>query len=83
MLPRLIALPDSVGVTTAQRAAWQQHLGDLPPIPLKSASTGVYSKQKVAPMLFHPGKTRNSENTEMYVAHPFRVYGLGKPNMAE
>ena len=42
-----------------------------------------FSHQKVSPIERHPGKTRNSENTEMYVAHPFRVYGLGKPNMAD
>lgn len=31
----------------------------------------------------HPGGTSNSENTELYVAHPFRIYGINKPNLAE
>ena len=39
VLPRLIALPGSVGATDAQRAVWKQHLDALPPIPIKTAQT--------------------------------------------
>jgi len=27
------------------------------------------------------GATRNSENPELYVAYPYRLYGVGKPDL--
>jgi hypothetical protein len=88
VLPRLIALPASV-VTAAQKAAWKAQLELLPPLPLVSAAKsgpGTFNKQKVAPIATGDGfptsgagKRHNSENTENYIAHPFRLFGIGKP----
>ena len=88
VLPRLLGLPQSV-TAPAQRAAWKKTLDDLPPIP-----TGKTAKGKIPPlgqgdadgtMVILPaekyGRTRNSENPESYVAFPYRLYGVGKPEL--
>lgn len=86
VLPKLIALPDSAGVTAAQRTAWKAHLAALPPLPVgPAAKKGGASAQKIMPIATGDGfptsgsgQRSNSENTEMYVAHPFRLFGVGK-----
>ena len=88
VLPRLLGLPQSV-TAPAQRAAWKKTLDDLPPIP-----TGKTAKGKIPPLgqgdadgttVILPaekyGRTRNSENPESYVAFPYRLYGVGKPEL--
>jgi hypothetical protein len=88
VLPRLLALPADV-TTAAQRTAWAKTLRDLPPIPL-----GTTAHQKTPPLgageangtaVILPaeqyGKTGNSENPELYVAFPYRLYGVGKPGL--
>ena len=95
VLPRLIALPvlPECPVTTAQRAAWQAQLAALPPLAMVPAN-GTWAHEKVAAFSTRKvaaiatgdgfptsgkGKQFNSENAAMYVAHPFRIFGAGKP----
>ena len=88
VLPRLIALPTSLPfVTAAQRSKWAAHLAALPALPLDVANSakGSFATQKLAPIQNGAWKNQgrhNSENTELYVAHPFRLYGVGKPGLA-
>ena len=84
MLPRLIALPDGAA-TAAQKTAWKAHLASLPPLPQGPAAKKTFNAQKILPIAkgdgfptTGKGQRSNSENTEMYVAHPFRLYGVGK-----
>ena len=49
VLPRLIALPDSVA-TAAQKAAWKSQLGLLPPLPAGPALNSQYNKDKIYPV---------------------------------
>ena len=84
VLPRLIALPDGAA-TAAQKAAWKAHLASLPPLPQGPAAKKTFNAQKILPIAkgdgfptTGKGQRSNSENTEMYVAHPFRLYGVGK-----
>ncbi len=75
--------------TPAQRDLWTKTLADLPPIPLgktargKLPPRGVGDDQGTATILPAEkyGKTSNSENPELYVAFPYRLYGVGKPNL--
>jgi alpha-L-fucosidase 2 len=85
VLPRLIALPDGV-VTAAQKSAWKAQLGLLPPLPQGPAAHATVNAQKIYPIghgdgfpTTGKGSRSNSENTEMYIAHPFRLFGVGKP----
>ena len=93
VLPRLLALP-AAAATAAQRATWTAQLDRLPPLALVPASglqkggqptNRQFAKQKVAPIATGngfptsgTGKRGNSENAALYMAHPFRIFGLGK-----
>ena len=88
-IPRLLDLPKDL-TTEAQRNAWAKTLKDLPPIPLGRTT----AKGKIPPMgkgdttglltilpAEEYGPTHNSENPELYVAFPYRLYGVGKPDL--
>ena len=70
LLPRLLALPDSV-TTEAQRARWRRLLGELPPIPVAEVNG-----QKVLRPAESFSHKSNSENTELYAVFPYRLYGV-------
>jgi hypothetical protein len=87
-IPRLLALPHNL-TTEQQRSNWARVLRELPAIPL-----GKTAKGKTPPLgagdpdgttVILPAekydKTANSENPELYVAFPYRIYGVGKPNL--
>lgn len=88
-IPRLLNLPKNL-TTKAQRTAWTKTLKDLPPIPLgrTTANTKVprYGKgdtnglPTILPAEYY-GDPGNSENPELYVAFPYRLYGVGKPDL--
>jgi hypothetical protein len=89
IIPRLLALPQDL-TSEKQRGAWTKTLDDLPPIPLgtttakgkippfgKGATNGLPT---ILPAEEYPG-THNSENPELYVSFPYRLYGVGKPGL--
>ncbi len=75
LLPLLLALPDGTA-TAEQRARWRQQLDVLPPVPVADVG-GV--------RLLRPADTfsrrSNSENPELYAAFPYRLYGVGRPDL--
>ena len=76
VLPRLIAVAPAMSTPAATVAVWKQLLADLPPMPTDPAGKSPqYSSTKVAAMARQPSSRSNSENTELYVAHPFRTSG--------
>jgi hypothetical protein len=78
VLTRLVALPtDLPFVTDAMRAVWKQQLVLLPAIP-----TGPLGDILPEASGYTQGD-HNSENTQLYPIHPFRIYGLGKPGLAD
>jgi len=87
ILPRLIGLPQEANVTGEERVQWRSMLADLPGLPVEAASprggAPVYDEHKVAPVALNEYvmQRRNSENTALYIAHPFRLFGTGKPNI--
>jgi hypothetical protein len=76
VLPQLLALPGEL-TTADQRARWERILGDLPPLPIgpgKDGQPALLPAEKF-------GGTSNSENTELYAVHPYRLYGVGLPDL--
>jgi len=75
-LDRLLALPEGI-IPAEQRQAWQRLRGELPDVPKKQADGGA--------ILLPAGKilqgARNSENPELYAIFPYRLYGVGKPDI--
>ncbi|MGC9942137.1 MAG: DUF5703 domain-containing protein [Verrucomicrobiota bacterium] len=89
VLPRLLALPDDL-TSPEQRNKWSKELGDLPPIAKGKTVNGKLGdygqgdadgKTIILPAEKY-GKTSNVENPELYVAFPYRLYGVGKPDLA-
>jgi alpha-L-fucosidase 2 len=87
-ITRLLALQSGVA-SAEQRAFWKETLDVLPPIP-----TGTTFKGKTPPRgkgdpdgtpVILPaaayGSPKNVENPELYVAFPYRLYGVGKPDL--
>jgi hypothetical protein len=87
-LPRLLALPTNL-VTAAESQLWSQVLHDLPALPM-----GTTAKGKLPPLgvgepdgrrVLLPaakyGPSRNSENPELYAIFPYRLYGVGQPDL--
>ena len=75
LLPRLLALPASVA-TAEQRARWQKMLDELPPLPVAQVD-GV---KRLRPAESCSARS-NSENPELYAIFPYRLYGVGRPDL--
>jgi len=77
ILPRLLALPDGI-VDETVRSGWRNLLEELPDLP-----QGTVKGMKV--LLPYEGEqtleSHNSENPELYAIYPFRLYGLGRPDL--
>jgi alpha-L-fucosidase 2 len=89
VIARLLTLPTAL-TTGQQRTTWANVVRDLPPIPLgqttaqgKTPPLGVGDSRGATVIL--PAekydKTANSENPELYVVFPYRLFGVGKPNL--
>ena len=88
VIPRLIALPQEFA-SAEQRQFWAETLEALPAIPMGKTSRGKVPPNGVGDpdgrLTILPaekyGPTRNGENPELYVAFPYRLYGVGKPDL--
>jgi len=72
---RLLALPADAA-PAAERQFWQRLHEKLPPLPLRE----VDGKKALAPAEKFDMR-RNCENPELYAVFPFRLIGLGRPNL--
>lgn len=88
VLPRLLALPQAF-ISQAQRNRWAKILKDLPAIPMGKTAHGKVPPFGIGDTNGTPiilpaekyGKPDNVENPELYVAFPYRLYGVGKPDL--
>ncbi|MGA2248251.1 MAG: DUF5703 domain-containing protein [Verrucomicrobiota bacterium] len=88
VLPRLLALPAKV-VNGTERDQWARLLDDLPALPLGTTAKGKLpprgaGEKNGSPVLLPAekyGTPKNSENPELYAVFPYRLYGLGKPDL--
>jgi alpha-L-fucosidase 2 len=63
-------------ITDEQRLGWEKLLASVPEIPIRTHS-GV---KVIAPASFS-AQEANIENPELYAIFPFRLYGVGKPDL--
>ena len=75
LLPRLLALPADL-TSADQRARWQKMLDELPPVPIAEVD-GVRLLQPAESF----SRKSNSENPELYAVFPYRLYGVGRPDL--
>ena len=75
LLPRLLALPPGL-TSPGQRARWQQMLDELPPLPVAEVN-GVAVLRPAESF----SRKSNSENTELYAVFPYRLFGVGRPDL--
>jgi alpha-L-fucosidase 2 len=76
VLGRLLELPDDL-IDAKTRSGWQNLQKILPEIPVGTKN----GKRVLLPYADANGSTsHNTENPELYAIHPFRIYGLGKPD---
>jgi len=74
ILPRLLALPNTL-TTEAQRTRWARILQALPPLSVAEVD-GVKLLRASA-----QGAVKASENPELYAVFPYRLFGVGKPDL--
>ncbi len=76
LLPRLLALPVS-HLTPADRENWHALATRLPALP-----TGTVDGRKLLRSAeIHEAVPNNSENPELYAVFPYKLYGLGRPEL--
>jgi alpha-L-fucosidase 2 len=89
VLPRLLELP-AEWASPEQRNTWKKVLNDLPAIPIGKTANGKLppfgtgdpdGSPTILPAESY-GKTSNAENPELYVVFPYRLYGVGKPDLS-
>jgi hypothetical protein len=88
VLTRLLLLSPEI-TTEQERVTWKRMLKDLPPIPIGKTAKGKLppfgkGDSDGTPTILPAeqyGKTSNAENPELYVAFPYRLYGLDKPDL--
>ncbi|MEI6603966.1 MAG: DUF5703 domain-containing protein [Verrucomicrobiota bacterium] len=74
ILPRLLALPLAL-TTEAQRTRWARMLKEMPPLPVADVK-GVKLLRPSA-----KSGVEASENPELYAVFPYRLFGVGKPDL--
>ena len=75
VLERALQLP--AALVAEYIPAWQTQLDLVPALPLTTAD----SLAIIAHGALLPPSPSNSENTNLYPVHPFRLFGVGKPNL--
>jgi len=89
VLTRLLELPVA-WISSQQRSVWSKELADLPAIPIGKTANGKLppfgagdpdGNSTILPAESY-GKTSNAENPELYVVFPYRLYGVGKPDLS-
>jgi alpha-L-fucosidase 2 len=77
VVARLMALPPDLA-DEKSRENWKRFYGELPDLPVAEKD----GKQQLLPYTGpQTVKGHNLENPELYAVYPFRLYGLGKPDL--
>jgi alpha-L-fucosidase 2 len=74
VLDKLLRVP---GLDAARKARWSRLLSEVPPVPV--AVENGRKRILVADLVRE--KPLNYENPELYPVFPFRIYGVGKPDL--
>ena len=73
----LLRLPENE-VPSGLRNEWMEMRQLIPPLPTRSCTSG---KGRVVIPALQYDDYRNSENPELYAVFPYRIYGVGKPDI--
>lgn len=88
VLPQLLALPAKL-TSTKERSMWTAVLNELLKIPMGTTKNGKLppegigdpdGKEIILPAQVY-GRLKNHENPELYTVFPYRLYGVGKPDL--
>jgi hypothetical protein len=77
VLSRMIKLPGGM-VDEKTLSQWEKLYDELPPLPISNNNNKKVLLPYTGPQT---AKSFNSENPELYAIYPFRIYGLGKPDL--
>jgi alpha-L-fucosidase 2 len=87
-LPRLLSLSTDLA-GEARHSLWSKVLTDLPPLPMGTTAKGRLppkgegdpdGRPTILPAQKY-GDPKNGENPELYTVFPYRLFGVGKPNL--
>jgi len=76
LLPRLLTLPAG-HITAADQEAWRALAARLPAVPTGT----VDGKKLLLAAESHEAVPSNTENPELYAVFPYKLYGLGRPDL--
>ncbi|MCX7044877.1 MAG: DUF5703 domain-containing protein [Candidatus Sumerlaeota bacterium] len=76
VLARLVALPPDL-MPPDQMAAWKRLRAECPPTPTRTEN----GKSFILPAQWYDPKRSNCETPEFFAIYPFRLYGVGKPDL--
>ncbi len=76
VLDGLLALPDNL-LSGEQRSTWRRLRSELPSLPMRQ----VDGNNILAAAREIREKAHNSENPELYAIFPFRIFGVGQPDL--
>jgi alpha-L-fucosidase 2 len=77
VLSRMLTLPATLAPGTLKEK-WRRLLSIVPSLPVDSADGTARLLPYTGPQT---AKSHNEENPELYAIYPFRLYGLGKPDL--
>ena len=86
VLGKLLALPEDI-TSPEQRSFWLRIQGELPPIPIREVPIGFDSSGQLVtlpilgPHELPKGSSGGLEHPQLYAVFPFRLYGVGKPDL--
>lgn len=75
LITRLFSLPERF-ISNEQNKTWKTFFHELPEISINI----INDKRILAPAQIY-GERQNTENPELYAVFPFRIYGVGKPDL--
>lgn len=76
VLDGLLGLPTDV-TGGQRRSMWSRLKGELPPVPVAVED----GKKRILPAEKVLEEAKNCENPELYCVFPYRLYGVGKPDL--
>jgi len=79
VLEGLLRLPQEL-VSNERRSQWQRLLGELPPLPMRRGSEKLGANYLIPAVQYDD--LRSCENPELAAVFPYRIYGIGKPDVS-
>jgi alpha-L-fucosidase 2 len=79
VLSGLLRLPRRL-TSDERRSQWERLLSELPVIPMRKGAENLPANYLIPAAQYD--QLKNCENPELYAVFPYRMYGVGKPDLA-